>query len=370
MVLAMKLTMPVKLVTDETQKRQLSATMRAFNQAATHAARVAFDEGLRTKRLIHNRCYRELREQFGLSSQMSILAIWKVAECFARDKKTCPQFGDTSAMTYDVRTMSFKGLDRVSILTLEGRTIVSILMGDYQAGYMPRQKGQCDLVYRDGEFYLYCTVDIPDGTPIEAERYLGVDLGIVQIAADSDGHTFLGTDIEAMRMRYATHKASFQATGTRSAKRRLKKMSGKESRFRRWVNHGISKKLVDYAKGTRAVIVLEDLTHIRQRVTVRKRQRNRHHSWSFSQLRQFIEYKALREGVPVVTVDPRNSSRTCSKCSYVDKRNRKSQAEFSCKRCGFQANADLNAARNLATRGFVTAPHLVTPRSGQLAFSW
>lgn len=366
----MKLTMPIKLVTDETQKRQLSDTMRAFNRAATHAAKVAFDEGLRTKRLIHNRCYRELRDMFGLSSQMSILAIWKVAECFARDKKVCPQFGSTSAMTYDVRTMGFKGIDKVSLLTLEGRIIVPILMGAYQAGYMPKQKGQCDLVYRDGEFYLYCTVDIPDGTPIETERYLGVDLGIVNLATDSDGHTFSGTDIEAMRLRCATHKASFQATGTRSAKRRLKKMANKESRFRRWVNHGISKKLVEYAKGTRSVIVLEELTHIRERVTVRKRQRNRHHSWSFSQLRQFIEYKALREGIPVIAVDPRNSSRTCCKCGYVDKRNRKSQAEFSCKRCGFQANADLNAARNLATRGEVMHPDLVAPRRGQFAFSW
>ena len=370
MIVTMKLTMPVKLVTNAAQKRLLEDAMRAFNQAATYAAKVAFTEGIRTKRLIHNRCYRELRERFGLSAQMAILAIWKVAECFARDKKVCPVFRDMGAMTHDVRTMSFKGLDKVSILTLEGRIILPILMGAYQSGYLPKQKGQCDLIYRDGEFYLYCTVDIPDGAPIEAERYLGVDLGIVEIAADSDGHTFSGTDIEAVRLRCVTHRASYQATGTRSAKRRLKKMAGKESRFRRWVNHGISKKLVDYAKDTKAVIVLEDLTHIRQRIRLRKRQRNRHHSWSFSQLRQFIEYKALREGVPVITVDPRHSSRTCSKCGYVDKRNRKSQAEFSCKRCGYTANADLNAAKCLVTRGFVTAPDLVTPRHGQLAFSW
>jgi IS605 OrfB family transposase len=147
-------------------------------------------------------------------------------------------------------------------------------------------------------------------------------------------------------------------------------MAGKESRFRRWANHTIAKRFVAYAKDTKAALVLEDLTHIRDRMTVRKGQRNKHASWSFRQLRAFISSKAERAGVPVVFVDPRNSSRTCAKCGFVNQRNRRSQAEFSCLRCGHQAHADLNAARILATRGHVSAPDLIAPRHGQLAFSW
>ena len=77
-----------------------------------------------------------------------------------------------------------------------------------------------------------------------------------------------------------------------------------------------------------------------------------------------------RAGVPVMFVDPRNTSRTCSHCGFVDKRNRRSQAEFLCIRCGHTANADLNAARNLATRAAVKRPDLVAPVRGQFAFSW
>ena len=105
-------------------------------------------------------------------------------------------------------------------------------------------------------------------------------------------------------------------------------------------------------------------------MTVRKGQRSRYHSWSFRQLREFLTYKAQRAGVSVVFVDPRNTSRTCSRCGFVDKRNRRSQAEFSCLQCGFESHADLNAAKVLATRAAVTRPDLLAPVRGQLAFSW
>src|SRR5262249_5428930 len=132
----------------------------------------------------------------------------------------------------------------------------------------------------------------------------------------------------------------------------------------------LTKRLVQVAKDTQAALVLEDLTGIRDRMTVRKRQRAQQHNWSFRQLREFLSYKAQRAGIALVVVDPRNTSRTCSRCGYVAKRNRRSQAEFSCLRCGYACHADYNAARNLATRGEVTTPDLIAPRLGQLAFAW
>jgi IS605 OrfB family transposase len=273
-------------------------------------------------------------------------------------------------MIYDERIMGWKGPDHVSLLTLEGREIVAMVYGEYQAGLLDRLKGQADLVYRDGTFYLLATIDIPDGTPIDTTRFLGVDLGIVNLATDSDGHPYTGEEVERVRQRDHTARQTYQKTGTKSAKRRLKQMSGRQRRFQRWVNHGIAKRLVQLAKDTKAAIVLEDLTHIRARLTVRKRQRARQHNWSFGQLRQFVTYKAQRAGVPVVFVDPRNTSRTCSRCGHVAKRNRRSQAEFSCVRCGHHAHADLNAAKNVAVRGEVNHLDLIAPLRGQLAFAW
>jgi putative transposase len=221
-----------------------------------------------------------------------------------------------------------------------------------------------------GTFYLLVTLDTPEEPPMEPERCLGVDLGIAHIATDSDGNSYTGAAIERIRQRCATHRQSSQATHTRSAKRRLKKLAGRQARFQRDTNHSLAKRLVAYAKDTKAALVLEELTGIRSRMTVRKAQRNKQHNWSFRQLRAFLVYKAQRVGVPLLFVHPRNSSRTCSRCGYVEKRNRRSQADFSCLRCGYTIHADLNAARNLATRGAVKRPDLVAPRVGQLAFAW
>lgn len=366
----MKLTLQLQLLPTEPQHRALLDTMRAFNAGASYAAKVAFEDQVFNQKSIHARCYYELRERFNLSAQMAVRAIGKAVEVFKRDRTVCPVFKETGAMIYDDRLMGWKGPAHVSLLTLGGREIVPMIYGEYQAGFMPHLAGQCDLVYRDGKFYLLATIDLPEDPPINPTRFMGVDLGIVNIATDSDGKTHTGEAVEAKRKRHHTARQTYQATGTKSAKRRLKRMSGRQSRFQRWVNHGIAKRLVQYAKDTKAAIVLEDLTHIRARLTVRKRQRARQHNWSFGQLRQFISYKAQQAGVPVVFVDPRNTSRTCNRCGFVSKRNRKSQAEFSCIRCGHKANADLNAAKNLVVRGFVTRPDLIAPKNGQFAFSW
>jgi IS605 OrfB family transposase len=366
----MKLTLQLKLVPTSHQHTALLATMRAFNAAASYAAQVGFRDHVFTQLSIHRRCYRELRDRFGLSSQMAVRAIGKAVEVFKRDKRQCPVFRPEGAMTYDERLLGWKGPAHVSLLTLQGRQVVAMVYGEYQAGFLQRLQGQVDLVYRAGTFFLYATIEVPEAAPIQPTRFLGVDLGIINIATDSDGVPYTGEAIETVRQRHHIARQTYQATGTKSAKRRLKKLAGTQARFQRWVNHGLAKRLVQVAKDTKAALSLEDLTGIRDRMTVRRRQRAKQHNWSFRQLRTFISYKAEQAGVPVVFVDPSHTSRTCSHCGYVNKRNRRSQAAFSCLRCAYATHADHNAARNLATRGEVTAPDFIAPPRGQLAFSW
>ncbi|MCX6655722.1 MAG: transposase, partial [Candidatus Bathyarchaeota archaeon] len=160
-------------------------------------------------------------------------------------------------------------------------------------------------------------------------------------------------------------KAVLQRVGSESAKRHLRKLSGKERRFKKQTNHVISKELVSVAEGTKRAIALEDLKGIRTRTTVRYEQRGRHGKWAFNQLRAFVDYKAKLSGVPVLVVDPRDTSRRCSRCGHVEKGNRVSQSEFRCRSCGHGENADLNAARNIRWRAGVNRPIVVCP-SGNL----
>src|SRR5207248_5516832 len=135
-----------------------------------------------------------------------------------------------------------------------------------------------------------------------------------------------------------------QKRGTKSAKRHLKKLSGKEARFKKNTNHVISKRIVNKAKANNQGIATEELRHVRTRTEARLRhsQRSRHSSWSFAQLRFFLTYKAALAGVPLHVVDPRNTSRTCSACGHCAKENRKSQASFVCQQCGYTDYADRN----------------------------
>lgn len=128
-------------------------------------------------------------------------------------------------------------------------------------------KGQVDLVYRGGKFFLYATVDLPDKAPVEVKDFLGVDLGIVNIATDSDGESYSGEPVERTRRRHHENRKRFQKHGTKGARKRLKKLAGREARFRRNENHRISKELVLKAKDTGRGIAVEDLNGIRDRTT-------------------------------------------------------------------------------------------------------
>jgi putative transposase len=354
----MKLTIQLQLLPTVAQAILLLDTMRRVNEAATFAARLGFDAGVFSQPSIHKLAYYEIRARFSLSAQLAVHAIKKASEAFVRDKTVCPVFCADGAITYDQRNLSFKGLDKVSLSTLAGREIVSIIYGEYQDERFDRIKGECDLVYRDGKFFLMATVDLAEAPPFQVKAFLGVDLGIVNLATDSEGEVHSGAKVERNRKRRSTARKQYQRTGTKSAKRRLKKMAKRQARMQRHTNHCISKRLVEKAKALGVGIAMEDLKGIRDRIepTVSRRFRRRLGNWGFAQLLQFVTYKAKLAGVPLVLIDPCNTSRTCSRCGHCEKANRKSQSEFLCKQCGHSKNADENAAENISAWAVLDQP--------------
>jgi len=193
----------------------------------------------------------------------------------------------------------------------------------------------------------------------EIEEVIGVDLGVINLAVDSDGNRYSGTHVNNLRRRQRRLRAKLSAKWTTSSRRLYRKRRRKERRFATHVNHRISKRIVAEAKRTKRAIALEELHGIRSRVRVRKPQRATFHSWSFHQLRSFLEYKAKLAGVRVIFVDPRNTSRTCPACGHCAKENRPDQATFQCQSCGLAGLADLIAALNIRVRGWavVSRPH-------------
>jgi IS605 OrfB family transposase len=281
-----------------------------------------------------------------------------VADAYKLGRARPRRFNRHGSIAYDERILRWKA-DATSIWTVDGRQAIPFVCGERQRELLAHQRGESDLVYRDGAWYLYATVEYTEPPESEIVDWVGVDLGIVNIAVTSDGEIYAGGQVNALRHRHRRLRQRLQKKGTKSAKRLLKRRRVKEARFGTWVNHTISKRLVADCEGTTRGIVLEDLKHIRSRVTARRSQRATLHSWSFGQLQAFLAYKARMRGVPALFVDPRNTIRRCPSCGHTEKGTRPHQATFLCRQCGLAGLADHIAAQNLAAlgRGLVNGPY-------------
>ena len=358
-----------KLRVEPAADTALRETQAAFNAAATYCASVAWGQGITNKNTLHHIVYGATRAQFGLGAQLACCARDKAIEAVratkAKKSDGCPSFRENGSIRYDVNTYRLKPLDHVSLNTLQGRVVCILELGDFQRQYlsdMTWKLGGAELVRRRTVWYLCVTQSKHRPEPNEPLGVIGVDLGIVNLATDSDGETWSGAQVETVRNRYHVRRQRLQAVGTRNSKRRLRKRSGRERRFQKDTNHVISKRLVAKAAKECKALALEELRGIRERAPVQHPQRRRHSNWAFGQLRQFLTYKALLAGVVVWSVDPRNTSRTCSQCGFCDKRNRKTQSHFECLQCGYVAVADVNAAINIAYRAAVNLPMASDPR--------
>ncbi|WP_329565116.1 RNA-guided endonuclease InsQ/TnpB family protein [Streptomyces sp. NBC_01361] len=372
----MKLVVRVKLLPTPVQAAALEATLLACNQAATWAAAVAFEENARRPLELRKHAYAEIRVRWQLGAQAAQHAIKKTCDAYttlkanlrngrygrpgtkrhARASGKPVVFRPEAAQPYDDRMLSWQHQARtVSIWTTAGRLKNVAFTG--QAGQLEvlaaHRKGESDLLCQGGKWFLIATCEIPEGDlNAHPVGFLGIDLGVVNIAATSDGERHCGRRINRKREQDRKLRSKLQKKNTKSAKRRAKKHAGKEARRAKDINHKISKQIVAEAERTGRGIALETLTGIRERARLRKPQRVKIHSWPFAQLGSFIAYKAKRAGVPMVYVDPAYTSQECSQCHHTARGNRLSQAVFACRVCGFVEHADHNASHNIAHRGW------------------
>jgi putative transposase len=364
------LTVSCKLKVSPEQDIKIDATLQAFCDACKYVNQEV-PEKLTNELAMQPLVYHDVRAEFGLSSQLAIHAIRRVSgnRKTAKSKgEKVKEFRPTSA-TYDVRTFSFREKDwTVSLTTLSGRERFKLHIGNFQRGKLKGQAPKTATLTKNkqGEFYLNIQLESHPDLPEETDKMLGVDLGRTDIAVTSEGESFSGKQVTAVRDHNSDLRAKLQqkaSKGTRSTRRRvrrlLQRLSGKEQRFQKHVNHVISYNIVQTAKANGQAIALEDLTGIRERsnqMPRSKTERRRSNSWAFYQLRQFLAYKAIKFSVKLILVAPRYTSQTCHNCLHLHPIRGESYRKgkkFECGHCGWHGDADLNAARNIAHNGAV-----------------
>jgi putative transposase len=355
-----------KLRINEESAAALAATMALFNTVCNQLSEIAWETKTFRAFDLHKLAYHPLRAEFGLPAQLTVRAIAKVCDSYKTDRSIKHVFGPQGAVVYDARCFKLVGVSAAELTTVHGRFRFSLAHGGKQRDQLTAgTTGEADLLFRDGSYYLAISVKTVPPPPADTSGgILGVDLGIVEIATDSEGNSYSGETVKKVRRRVRRIRSFLQKKGTKSAKRHLKKIRQRQSRFVRDTNHCIAKQLVGTAVLRQKALAIEDLKGIRGRASGFNREmRGLLDNWAFADLGAKIKYKAADAGLPVVEVDPRNTSRTCSGCGHCDKANRKNQSHFQCLQCGLTLNADLNAAFNIQARAELSDGLLSQPRS-------
>ena len=355
---ACKLEVPLNFVTE------IDKTLEVF-AAACEWVNANTPLELTNKAKMQKLVYNDVRALFGLSANLAIQALRRVCanRKTARQKKRNVRKFSPTSVSYDARIFSFRESDySVSIKLLETRARFFLNIGNYQRGILKGQNPKSATLVRrkNGNYYIHINLDneVPD--PIAVKDVIGVDLGRVDIAHTSDKESWSGQQLNKIRNKYVWLRKVLQkkaSLGTRSSRRRcrelLKRLSGKEKRFQKHINHEISKELVRNAVTSNRAIALEDLSGIRERTNQlprSKQERRKSNNWSFYQLRQFLSYKCLLAGVPLLLVNPAYTSKSCYKCGHIGNRNGK---KFTCVNpdCKNKCDPDYQGAMNIAALG-------------------
>ena len=349
-----QLQVPVEL------RQEIDRTLQGFADACNQILEVAKRENCRNATKLHHLTYYTVKLTTGLKANHVCQAIRRVVGNMKAVKQV-HKFRPTS-ISLDARVFTYRESDQhVGITLMSKRVWLPLSIGNYQLALLRGQTPTSATLVkrRSGDYYIQIAVELDTPPTGKTPKVIGVDMGRRDIATTSTNKAWNGSQLQATRDRYSRVRASLQSKRTRRSRRLLKRLSGREARFQKNINHSISRQLVNEAKAINAALAFEDLTDIRKSLNTQPRnktERRRTNNWAFYQLRMFVTYKAVLAGVPVVFVPPAYTSQTCSRCHHVHPEKGKSYRNgkvFKCGHCGLEADADWNAANNIAALGAV-----------------
>ncbi len=333
----------------------LLETGRQFKEACQIVLDYGFSAQTFNKNKLNRATYKDVRKAIpSLPSALVQTARDTASESLKQTKLKRKIHRTSLTIRYDRRTFKFyPDSHTISLTTVRGRLVFPIahspLIEKYRGEYT---NAQVIIDTKHQRMSVMVQVESPDK---EVEKKadnnvnaMGIDRGIKNIAVLSNNMFFNAGQLRSIKGRYQYNRSELQHAGTRSARRKLKELSGRERRFVQNTNHVISKEIVNLSCD---LIALEELGSAGMR---RKNNGKGFNtmlgSWSPFQLEQFIEYKAQEMGKTVIYVNPKYTSQRCSSCGYMDKNNRKGSI-FHCLNCNLELHADLNAARNIGILG-------------------
>ena len=393
-------TIKLCLHTTEEQEVLFRELTDQYRLACNYISQYVFDHNfiLNTVKL-HNIMYRDMRNVYGLKSQFAcstfktVVSKYKAVrtQLFQNPFKYKDEKGEWRYVkkTFEwlwkpiyfkrpqvdlVRNKdySFVGSGNiVSINTLGARVKCAYEKEHFKDYFDGTWKfGTAKLVELKGIWYLHVPVtkEVGDFDKNNVNHIVGIDRGLRFIATmyDERGKTefISGKKIATKRDKFQKVREELQSKGTKSAKRRLKAMSGRENRWMTDVNHCISKTLVEQY-GENTLFVLEDLSGVSfedSNLSKSAKQNRQLRSWAFYQLEQFLSYKAMENNSNVIKVSAKYTSQRCPICGNIDKNNRDHKNHLYECECGYKSNDDRVGAMNIYNLGLMWLAGVENPR--------
>jgi IS605 OrfB family transposase len=339
-------TVKIKLPNDSA----LISTIKLYNNACNITLAYGFKKQTYDKNKLHHGTYNKVRRRFKkLNSSYVCASRDQASDMLKREKnRRLPVKRNYSSIRLNHNTFTpFLESGRISISTIHGRKKFPITIPACYQTYMTWKITAATMAYVNNTVFIHLNAD-SGNTPVKRNiaSLLGIDSGINNIIVTSDNRFFNSRHLRNIKSKCQFLRYQLQQKGTRSAKRKLKRMASRERRFVRDVNHCLSKYV---AHSDADAFALEDLD-VKKHKANGKRFNRMLGGWSYHQFQEFLTYKAEALGKTIVIIDPRYTSQRCSLCGNIDKQNRNGR-QFLCKNCGFTIDADLNASRNIAFRG-------------------
>ena len=336
-------------------KNLLETSMSAYNDISKMIFESKCSLGLTQ---VHALVYEPIREKYPTIPAQSVIKMYKDAISNLRSckRKSCPVRNNPS-MRLDKRLYSKLTPVSISLPSSKRNKRVVVKFQTYDKfNELASMYTMTDplIFLKNNEIWISVTFNVPS-KPVVDETYLGVDLGIRRIFTTSDGLSYKGKELNWMKRKIRYNRRKLQAKGTKSAKRKLKKLTHKERNVNKNYTHLICNKILETDK---SVIVLEDLKGIKQNTSKfengrkRTKHNNRISQVPFFMIKEVLTYKATHVGKRVESVSPSYTSQIDCMTGKRDGQRKGCRYYAS---SGLVYDADWNAAINIRNRKHSTS---------------
>ncbi|AIJ04875.1 Transposase, IS605 [Methanocaldococcus bathoardescens] len=357
----MKLSLKMKIKPLRTNKMfMLEKTLIDFKNAVNDWIDISWNDGKITDRKLHSYGYKELREKYPnlYSNSLQDAMNWAIQILRSSIKLNPNKKPIFNTLMVSYKSVDYKYENEGLIIPLCGkRVFIPLYIPKKYKKYLQNGTFGRLVIKKEGnDYYAYLSIKVEEKEPYKPTLWFGVDLGVYNlvVVADSKGREILRFDgeiVKEYKKKLEKYRARIQSRQKRNFNK-YTKVGNKISNYSKYINHVISKEIVKKAKQYNAGIVLEKLKGLKKSKLNKSKPKNIRkalHIWSYADLIKKIKYKAKLEGVPVVEISPRNTSKTCSRCGYVNRR-LKNERIFVCPKCGLEIDRDLNASINIAKK--------------------